>query len=110
MCDFAKRWIMSVQSQAIEATSPRDFDATTCLDSQDTATMSPPAIAPAAPKAVGLLARREPVMQVTMSELESKAVLALKKLGGSTMPAVKQYIAANTKGLLGGDRSTRLLV
>lgn len=58
---------------------------------------APKAVAPAAPKATKPKAPRKPAAHPPMGELVVAAILALKERMGSSVPAIKKYIAANAK-------------
>lgn len=69
-------------------------------------TMSAPAAA--APKAVKPKAPKKPAAHPPTSEMVMKAIVTLKERSGSSLPAIKKYIAANYKvGPVGlGEKGT----
>jgi hypothetical protein len=61
------------------------------------ATMSDAAPAPVAPKASKPKAPKKPAAHPPTSEMVIKALVTLKERKGSSLPAIKKYIAANYK-------------
>ena len=59
--------------------------------------MSDAAPAPAAPKASKPKAPKKPAVHPPTSEMVMKALVTLKERKGSSLPAIKKYIAANYK-------------